>query len=298
VDVAEDAPKRLKARWQAGLNLGDGRWYLRRYEISVSWRAAMPDWKKFKFKITGKVQEAEVTPLTLPMARLAEYLIDLADVLGHKDGVHLVAVEEGSAQPVVWIDPLVYSAAIAQMQSAQIGMGPKEANNGYKRLDTRLRVDQGSADFLDADSEAKIFEFPGIKRMNSVPIRGIREQASVTGELRRVGGLDKTIHLCLKRADGEVVYVESDEAFAKQMEGFLFNYIRINGVATWSRDENGTWICDRFRAQSFDPIPLVNEPFETTLDKLKSLPGNRWPEVDDPYEELRKLRHGKDEKTQ
>lgn len=258
----------------------------------------MPNWKKFKFRITGKVHDEELTPLTMPMSRLAEYLKDLSEVLGRKEDVHLVTVDDGSTAPVIYMNAAYQDAILAQVRRAQAGAGPRDANDAWNRINDRLREDDGSADFIDADSNIRVIEFPGKNIANGLEIKPIREHASITGELRRVGGLDKTIHLQLRRADGEVVYVEADEAFAKQLEGRLFSYIRVNGVATWRRDEHGNWMLEKFRAQSYDPEPLINEPFGATINELKSLPGNKWAEVDDPFGELRKIRHGEDEPTQ
>lgn len=60
----------------------------------------MPEWKELRFKIEGKVNGVEMTPFTMPMARLALYLHDLAHLFGYRDSVHLISVEPGSAVPV------------------------------------------------------------------------------------------------------------------------------------------------------------------------------------------------------
>lgn len=54
----------------------------------------MPNWKEFRFVIEGDIDGHDITPLTLPMARLAEYLTDLAMLMGHHESVHLVNVAE------------------------------------------------------------------------------------------------------------------------------------------------------------------------------------------------------------
>lgn len=262
----------------------------------------MANWKKFKFKITGKIHDEDFTPLTIPMARLTEYLADLVKVLGHEDYVHLVSVEDGSAEPNIWIEPHIYDDAVARMRSAQTGSGPRDAIDGYRNINKRLKEDSGSAEIaevIDEKTETNVIEFPGAKGGVGPIIRGIREQASIAGELRRIGGLDETIHLQLRRADGQILYVEANERFGKQLqeEKRLFTYIRIHGIATWMRDANGKWHMEKFRAQSFDEEPLVNEPFGATIAALKALP-NTWSDAADPFEELRKIRHGDDEPIQ
>ena len=64
----------------------------------------MPSFKELRFTIEGKIDGVDFTPTTIPMSRLAEYLLDLATLLGHKESVHLIGVKDGSAQPVILYD--------------------------------------------------------------------------------------------------------------------------------------------------------------------------------------------------
>ena len=93
----------------------------------------MPEWKELRFKIEGKVNGVEMTPFTMTMARLALYLTDLAQLLGHRESVHLISVAEGSATPVIYIDPAEETRITYRVQHAQRGMGPRDANWAYKK---------------------------------------------------------------------------------------------------------------------------------------------------------------------
>ena len=53
---------------------------------------------EYRFRIDG------FTPDTLPMARLAEYIADLAVIFGEKELVHFVGIEKGSAILIQKID--------------------------------------------------------------------------------------------------------------------------------------------------------------------------------------------------
>lgn len=81
----------------------------------------MTDWKEFRFKIDGEVDGVKITPYTMPLSRLAIYLMDLAQLLGHSESVHLVKVDDGSAEPVFYVDPLEESRIIHQVRNAQKG---------------------------------------------------------------------------------------------------------------------------------------------------------------------------------
>lgn len=261
----------------------------------------MPNWEKLSFKIVAKKDGGEEwTPETIPMARLVEYLKDLADIFGYEEHVHLMAVKDGSTQPVFWIHPEVASQAIFRMRAAQREEGDDRAVAAYRRINNRLITDNGRADVLDVGhADAKVIEFPG-KSEAQRRIRSLRENYSISGELRRVGGVDKSIHLLVKQADGNVISVETDEDFAKTLEreGWLFKLIRIHGIATWKRDEAGMWNLEKFKAQSYDPEPLVDEPLTDTIAALRAVPGNKWNEFEDPLGELYKMRHGEDKQAQ
>jgi hypothetical protein len=108
-----------------------------------------------------------------------------------------------------------------------------------------------------------------------------------------VGGFDDSIPVHLQRADGAIFYCEAPPALAKDLIPFYEKTIRVYGFAIYYR-EDGKWRLDKFRIQSFDPEPLVDESLSETIDKLRAVPGNEWNELADPLEELRKLRHGED----
>jgi hypothetical protein len=254
---------------------------------------AVPNWKEFQFKIEGKVGEEELTPLTLPMARLAEYLTDLAIIMGHKESVHFIATGDGSARAIMYVDEEEESRVTSQIQNSAHGAGPHYANEAYKRLDTRLREDEAVGDIVNASKNAKIIEFPGRRTDQPLAYGPINERASVVGVLKRVGGFDESIPVHLQRADGAIFYCEAAPSLAKELVPLYEQTIRVHGIATYYR-EAGLWKLERFRIQSYDPQPLGGDSLAETIEKLKAIPGNGWNEIDDPLEELRKIRHGED----
>ena len=252
----------------------------------------MPEWKELRFKIEGKIDGNEMTPFNIPLARLALYLHDLAKLFGHKESVHLISVDPGSTVPVFYIDPLEEHRITYRVQHAQRGIGPKEANQAYKRIDQKLREDTASAVIINASKMADVIEFPGVKSTALEVYGPIRERASVVGELKRVGGFDQTIPVHLQRVDGAIFYCEADPLIARQLAPLYSKMIRIHGMATYSRGKEGQWKIDHFKIQSFEPEPLSDENFSTTINKLRAIEGSEWPSVDDPLEELRRIRHG------
>jgi hypothetical protein len=257
----------------------------------------VPNWKEFRFKMDGKINGVEMTPLTIPMVRLAEYITDLAQLLGHKESVHFLSVAEGSAEPVIYVDADEEARVLHRVRSAKQGTGPHDANVAFKRLDDRLREDDGTGAFFST-GKAEVIEFPG-KNVTVYEKHGpLREPTSLIGELMRVGGMDETVPVHLKRADEVIYYCESTQEIARQLGPLLFQTIRVHGMAYWVRNEEGKWHLDKFKIQSFDTKPLSDESFSTTLERLRAIPENGWTDVDDPLAELRKIRHGEENTTQ
>lgn len=254
----------------------------------------MTDWKEFRFKIDGEKDGVKITPYTIPLSRLAIYLRDLAQLLGHNESVHLMKVDEGSAEPVFYVDPEEESRVIHQVRNAQKNMGPPKANRAYKRLDMLLRQDNASGLITDGARKAQIIEFPGNKADLPEAYANIRERATVTGVLKRVGGFDKTIPVHLLGPDEAIVYCEANEGIADQLAHFYSKPVRLHGIATYSRGSEGKWKMENFRIHSFDESPLVVESFTDTMAKLRDIGGNEWAEVADPLGELRKMRHGEE----
>ena len=166
----------------------------------------MPTWKEFRFKIEGTIDGVETTPYTVPLARLAEYLTDLAILMGHRESVHLIAVADGSAAPVLYVDAEEEARVVNQVKLSQRGMGPHDANLAYKRLDDRLRVDDAVGGLVNMTTKAEIIEFPGRTRNLPQAYGPIKEKASLVGVVMRVGGFRDTIPVHLQRADETIFY--------------------------------------------------------------------------------------------
>lgn len=250
----------------------------------------MTNWKEFRFRIEGKIGDADITPLTLPMARLAEYITDLAIIMGHKDSVHFVAMADGSAQAVMNVDEDEEARVTNQVKNAVSGAAQPQVNAAYKRIDNRLREDNAIAEIVNTSRKAQVIEFPGRKAILPDAYGPITERATVVGILKRVGGFDESIPVHLLRADGTIFYCNASPSLAKDLVPHYEQMVRVHGVATYYR-EKGQWKMERFRIQSFEPMPPA-EPFSETIEKLRAIPGNEWNELDDPFEELNKLRHG------
>ena len=257
----------------------------------------MPSFKELRFTIEGKIDGVDFTPTTIPMSRLAEYLLDLATLLGHKESVHLIGVKDGSAQPVIFYDEAEEGRIFHRIHGAAAGTGEPDAVEAYGRIDARFKKDQGSGYIHDVLRNTNVIAFPGVKKGAPETYGPIKERATVVGRLRRVGGKGDTIPIWLERADKNMIYCETSEALSKQLSGYYLQVIRVHGIAVWYRNPDHEWEQTRFAIQSFDPDPLSEDNIGTTIDKLRAVE-SEWSSVKDPLEELRRMRHGEDEPTQ
>jgi hypothetical protein len=256
----------------------------------------MPEFKQLRFKIEGKIDDVDLTPTTTPMARLLEYLTDLAELLGHKESVHLITVEDGSTQPLIYYDALEEGRIFNRVRGAVSGTGHPDAIKAFQSIDRRLKRDNGSGRLVNGSAE--LADFPGVRQPRPEAYPKIREHGSIVGKLRRVGGKGTTIPIWIERADRKMFYCETSEYLSKQLSDLYLEIVRVHGIGTYTRDEDGVWEQENFTIKSFDPEPLADESIIATLDKLRAIEGNEWNDVKDPLAELMRIRHGEDEPPQ
>src|ERR1700734_1552316 len=109
--------------------------------------------KELNFSIEG------TTPHTFPMARLAEYLRELATLLGNEDNVHFLRVDNGSANCAMEVDAELESVITERARQAEKGLGPKEAVKAFRAIRLYLDEDDTSAS-LESDKGEVLIEFP------------------------------------------------------------------------------------------------------------------------------------------
>ena len=89
--------------------------------------------KEFIFKINA------YTPDTIPMARLAEYMAELATLLGEKPHVHFKGVFEGSTNVATIIEHEAEQKVRERLRLVKNNEGPTEALNAFKSINKKLK---------------------------------------------------------------------------------------------------------------------------------------------------------------
>ena len=239
---------------------------------------------EYRFKI------AAFTPQTIPMIRLAEYMRDLAVMLGNADAVHFVRVKEGSTIILHRVDREAIPKVEERAAAVREGRGPQDALQARETINRRLREDNANGVLLRG-AHALIIRFPGRDEVEE-PLTTFSEEGSIDGIPIRVGGETDPCPVHLQSSDATRTYLcDVDRAQAKKLAACLFDTeIRVHGVGRWIRDEKGVWSLDRFRIRSFEP--LSDLPLSAVVAGLRTITGSDWPSIENPWAELDRIRRG------
>src|SRR5690348_4671004 len=113
--------------------------------------------REYRFKIDA------FTPETMPMARLAEYLADLARLFGTENSVHLIKVEKGSTVPVMLVEYEDEPKVRERLHAVNNKEGPEDAMKAAYSLNQRLEKDNGTGAIVDPVGR-NVIKFPGRDR--------------------------------------------------------------------------------------------------------------------------------------
>lgn len=240
--------------------------------------------REFRFKIDA------YTPGTIPMARLAEYMAHVATLFGEPSMVHFVRLEGGSLVLVQRVDREAIPIVEDRLSRVRQGDAPPEALMAYRTINNKLREDKCWA-VLFRDPKTEIIRFPGRETIEQVTFGAFNQEGSVDGIVIRVGGKQEFVPVHLQ--SGEVFYTscEANRSLAKLLAQYIFSSeIRVYGTGRWYRNENGSWVLDRFRISNFDV--LRDAPLSSVVAELRKIRGSEWETLPDPWLELEKIRRG------
>lgn len=223
---------------------------------------------------------------TLPMARLAEYMGELAQLLGEREHVHFERLEAGSAVLVTRVDVTAVPKVETRVHGLRDGTAPPEVFTAFRKLDSMLESDNAVAQLFDG-SGAEVIEFPGRTRPKPIIFGPFNQHGTLDGVLTRIGGSGKTVYAQLTDAERSYTCALSRD-FAKQMAPYLFGpTLRVHGRGRWLRDGEGVWHLERFKVFGFDV--LDDRSLAELVSELRAMPSG-WDEFGDPWGELARLR--------
>ena len=233
------------------------------------------------------------TPDTLPMARLAEYMAALAELIGSQTSTHFVRLAPGSARVVARIDEQDATKVQRRLSIVEGPQAEPGVVKAFKALDDLLADDNAIGEVINPQG-AVIIPFPGRNRPRPLAFPAFRQDGSLDGEIVSIGGKDKTAHIILR--DGVITYsnIELTHALARELAPRLYGpKVRLVGRGRWERHPDGAWKLLSFTVDRYDV--LDDAPLSEVLADIRGVPDNGL--MDDPaiYDELMSLRLGGDD---
>lgn len=238
------------------------------------------DGTEYRFKIDA------YSPETMPMGRLAQYMAELATLLGERSHVHFRRLTRGSTVLNAKIDREAAPKVHDRVVSVRAGDAPAEPTRAFNAMNRLLRDDNAVGVLRDAAPRGIVIRFPG-RELAEEKFGSIRQQGSIDGIVTGIRGKDDTIHITINAEGQQISGCETNRIIAKQLGAKLFEPVRLFGRGRWSRDADGIWTLITFKIESFDA--LQDTPLTRVLAELRAIP-TEW--GDDAYTELSTIRYG------
>ena len=242
----------------------------------------MKEQREYRFVIDA------YSPGTLPMARLAEYMGELARLLGRAGSGALRTLGGGKhrARP----------KGRARGRARRDGTTPRSLRQDNPPVDAakafttlnRYLADDDATGILQEGGGAEVIRFPGREEPAPVTFGAFNQTGVLDGVLIRIGGRDDTVPAHLH--DGDTIHLcNATRDVARRLAGHLYGPpLRVHGNGRWERDADGCWVMKRFNITSFDV--LDDAPLGEVARRLRDVEGSGWKEIEDPTAELRHLR--------
>jgi hypothetical protein len=216
------------------------------------------------------------SPETIPMSRLAEYMLALAEIFGEKGSVHFQGLKSGSTQIL---------SRVQREAAPKVRENLLVASTG--KLNEMLRSDNAEAKLLRSDSN--VLDFPGRRLPRPAKMGPFTQAVEKDGVLVRIGGKDKSAHAIIEDSEGCTWSFEVTRELARDLAGLLYDRpIRLIGTGRWFRDEDGNWQHRDLKALEFQI--LSGESLANVVGRIRQLPSDAWNLGDDPVGQLRALR--------
>ena len=227
------------------------------------------------------------SPATMPMARLARYLENLANILGEASSVHLMGLEDGSTVPVLAVEWEAYPKVRKRAIDARNREGPEQAQRAMRTIERDLAADNAAyGDLVDAHG-TRILRFAGTTRAGAPEYGPFSHQGTLDGVPIVVGGANDPVPVHLQTHD-QIYHCLATRDLARRIGAHLFTtQLRVSGVGRWFRDRDGVWTMKSFRIQDY--TELGSESLVTATNRLRAIDA-AWKQSADPLGDLIALR--------
>ncbi len=228
-----------------------------------------------------------LSPETLPMARLAQYMAGLARLLGQDEQGRFVGLEPGSAVIVQSVEPEAAPEVRDRIRALAHDKAPDDAAEAFKALN-RYLADDNAVGSLWEGGGAEVIRFPGREQPAPLTFGPVKQPGVLDGVLIRIGGRNDTVPVHLRDSD-RIHKCNATRDMARRLAVHLYGpTLRVRGDGCWERDADGVWSMKRFKITGFDE--LDDTPLGDVAERLRGVEGGGWKDIDDPAAELRRLR--------
>jgi hypothetical protein len=235
----------------------------------------------YRFKIDA------YSPETIPMERLAQYMAELATLLGEPKSVHFQRLTKGSTVLNARIDREATPKVADRVAGVRSGDATGEPMRAYKALNKLLRDDDAIGILRDDAPRGILIRFPG-RELTQEKFTSVRQHGSIDGIIVGIRGKDATAHVILQSEGQQISGCEiKDRGLAKQLAAKYLEPVRLWGRGKWSRDADGVWHLEDFKVESFEA--LDDAPLSEALAQLRDIK-TEW--GDDEFSRLTEQRHG------
>src|ERR1700733_8008523 len=233
--------------------------------------------KQIRFHIEG------TTPQTLPMARLAEYLKELAILCGYKKHVNFIRVETGSAPLVMEVDDIYETKVFSRIATAASHRGPQDARDANNHLRSMLKKDSFWADFKTENGEVRT-SYPLIGEHKEKTYGPFWQEGFIDGIVVRLGGIDDTLPVHIVY-EGRIFICNASKEIVRQLGPKIWgDPIRAHGKGKWFRNEQGIWEMKYFDIHSVEDLHATT--LSDAVKRLREIPDNGLMELKDPLAEM------------
>ena len=239
--------------------------------------------KEYNFRI------AAYTPETIPMERLAEYMHELAILLGETKSVHFVRLVGGTTQIVHRVDREAVPKVEIRLRRVRTRDATHEALHAYDTLNSYLRDDAADAVLREGADGAQIIEFPGANELAEPEFGPFNQSGTIDGVVIKLGGKRDRVPVHLETRDGLDIGCVATRAIARELAKHIFgDELRLTGTGRWLRDKYGKWVLKSFAVTSFEPLDAKS--LTELAAELSAIEGAGWKSIEDPWAALADIR--------
>lgn len=240
-------------------------------------------------KIQIKFRISSLTPDTLSMGRLAQYLACLAGMYGNHDDVRFKGVRKGSAVLVAEAFPDIVDGIERRLRLINTSETDDKAQRAYNDLNRLLQEDHSTA-YVTRPKLGKIITFPGAKQQRRTDQISVVQPVTIDGVVIRIGGKDDTIPVVIQDMEGNNISctIKGKQNAKELSKYYLGDTIRITGNGKLTRGEDGIWKMSDVMINSY--YPISDEPLDKIFNDLREIEGNGWKSLPNPIATWKKIR--------